>query len=269
MRYKYALFGVLLLSLVLLPALIEADCLVEAPAVRMFAYWDSPQRYRTYPYSTSVHLSIHDGIDDPAHCGDCWYEISWSGDISGHGDSALPFFPYDRVYFDPYEMKDKGFILADFDFDGEYTIYGECWDTFNGVFVPIADCSNRHYWPPDEFPMDCMFYIDREELDSTKPYTALGLIGILLAIAYLIFYIGKSLDAEHAPLKIFYAIAAIVISSLAVWQCVALENEFLKIPSMHAGFSMFVYVFMWGILTVTFVYFMIYLIKTVLSNFKP
>jgi len=166
-------------------------------------------------------------------------------------------------------MESNGFIIVDFPFDGEYELYGECHDVFLGVDVPIADCSTRNYIPPDEFPLDCLFQIDREELDQTKPYTALGLIGILLGLAYLIFYIGKSLDKEHSPLKIFYAIGALIIAGLAVWQCVALENEFLKIPSIHAGFSSFVYMFMWGFITVTVVYFLIYIIRTALKNARP
>lgn len=235
--YKLAVLAVLFLFLV--PIATAVDC-ISNDAV-------SPEYNRTYPYSTNLQFLLN----PIAPSDNCTYEIIWYGDESGHGDWSFPEFTYGPTFDSTGQLFGADGLTFDVDFDGKYAFNATCNLTIGGQQNECIE-----------------FFVDREELDSSKPLTALGIVFGIIAMALVFFYMGNNLDDRHAAIKLYLNIFPVVLIVLSGFVIHAIEREYLKVLTIHNSVYILTLVLTWGGLVVIFFYFMLHLIKTFLEMLR-
>lgn len=246
----------LIVGLIVLFALVAAPSLVSATGNTsedpicsnlypfFVDYLITPEQNRTYPYSTQIGVTG----DTVLGATDCHYWLYWHGDPTVHGDWEYPAYTYDAIPVACSTIFGGEGIEVDVDFDGMWEIF------VNGTVVEAEEiyCS--------------YFFVDREELDSSKPLTAILVSLGLLGLISLLFFISKNLDERHTPLKLYLLLAELFMSMLVLYGFYNVAREYLKYPAMNNNIGFIIYVFLIGIVVVTVVYFLIYLLKTLLES---
>ena len=208
---------------------------------------ESPADNRTYTYTSHHELDV--SLFGASACTDCNYFLYWHGDASGHGDETYPAHTYPVIPVSCSEIL-SGSEYFNVDFDGKYTMN----------VTGICDAT------PVSAEVD--FYVDRDELEQSRPITAiLSILGIL-GIAFLLGYIAKNLSDKHAPLKLYLLFVQLFIGVITMFGFYSVGVEYLKYPHMSSAVNMALYVFLWGVIVVTVFYFIIYLMKTLLESMR-
>lgn len=220
-------------------------CLTPALADPEF-YIEQPEDNRTFPYTTNLEL---DTSTNATTCTDCYYQIHWFGDSAGHADDTYPEFTYDWVSINCDDIA-SGDVLFSVDFDGQYTI------TANGT------CDQYFLSDTNDF------YVDRDEMEQSRPLTSIFIILGILGIAFLLGFIAKSLSETHVVMRLYLLFVQLFLGVISIYGFYGVSREYLKVPLINSSVNIVLYTFLWGVIVVSVAYFVIYLMKTLFETFK-
>lgn len=245
-------------KIVLVVAVVFALALIVSPVtatgeqqslrwVEPMCAWDDPDvlpdHNVTLPYTANI--VIGDTAFLPAMTDNCTYQLIWHGDwLHDNPDWNYPRYEYPNESANCDDLSTGKYI--DVDFDGMYEIW------FNGNIV--GD-------PQNNWTVCTVFFVDRDEMEQTRPLVAILIVFVILGFAWLLHAIAKSLGDQHAPMKLYLLFVQLFVAGLAIFSLDAVHREFLKTNTLSTTVNTMIYVFLIGIVTVTVLYFIVYLFK--------
>ena len=193
-----------------------------------------PEANRTYPYSINIPLTFN--LTTVGDCTSCKYNLYWNDSSFDYGNTSIDC---------------DGDAQFDVDFDGTYFLTLYAMNT-----TPFEEIHGME------------FHVDRSEFEDSKPYAAILGVLVLIVIAGFIFGVGKSFSDEHSPLKLFFTILPIIVMIAAVYLCILIAREYIKVPAIRESLEVFNTVYFWGVIFIFVAYLFVWMIVKSLSFFQ-